>query len=423
MPLTWPDGGQKRRQLRTQNEPWSFLFRESSWLFHVRSLRLGCGQSAAPPFLGRKDGVAERPVFSCSLEVMPRYLERGRHGGGVLPPLAATASLREELDRRRTATRLRVRASANRAFGDSLLYALSERTTEEIPEVATANDAIERSRRATIEAAMSRSSEAHGMVDAAIERARRAASEARAGAEAADALANQVHATLASLEQPDRAIVERAARRPASPRTTSQSPSRSVAFGRGTGGGGPANGSGGGGAGVAGSAARLSASERLASSRLDRASRTLSLMRERATMLQLVLQLSRQELDLNLQRMRMEEELELAMALSRSLGDDDTDAPCKPLGVPPELLEERCPQQSYAAAIAADRKARGADSHLPGGAECTVCQSNMCAHEEVRVLPCRHVFHKACCDPWFARSSCCPTCRADVLRVADEVQD
>ena len=101
---------------------------------------------------------------------------------------------------------------------------------------------------------------------------------------------------------------------------------------------------------------------------LSRASRTLDLMRQRATMLQLVLELSRQELELNLQRMRMEEELELAVALSRSLADDDGNAPSKPKGMSSVDIEEQAPKQLYSSAIVVDRQAHGRASCLPGGA-------------------------------------------------------
>ena len=179
----------------------------------------------------------------------------------------------------------------------------------------------------------------------------------------------------------------------------------------------------------------MTASERLASSRLDRATRTLSLMRERATMLQLVLQLSRQELQLNLQRMRMEEELSIAMAMSRSLhggggrgngeggGDDedgfeliDLEELRRPLGIEQDVLDEKAPQSSYASAVARDRKLHGPLSKLPGGNECAVCQGAMDGLEPVRLLPCRHCFHADCIEPWLKRSTQCPSCRADVSK-------
>ena len=425
---------------------------------------------------------------------MPRYLERGGRSGmtrsaaaaSSLPPLADSggSSLRDELDRRRNETRMHVRSSANRAFAATMLYTLSERPTHSEPtaEVVSGYEAIARSRRATAESGLSQRSvlataldgdapsemiagyEAIGrsrratanmgltpstdlsgtrapagsMVDAAIERARQAASEARNGARQADELASQVQATLATLEGPERAIVERGARR----QLASLSSSTPDAT-----------------AGISDTAAssrvpsprrrppgRLTASERLASSRLERASRTLNLMRERATMLQLVLQLSRQELELNLQRMRMEAELEIAVAAANSRGRDggsdaarfglgegvdeeslmasmmddplmDLDELLMPRhGMPADLRDTYAPPCTYAEAMAADGGAHGEESRLPGSGECLVCQSELLPTDRVRLLPCRHAFHVACVDPWFERSTCCPTCRADVMR-------
>ena len=111
----------------------------------------------------------------------------------------------------------------------------------------------------------------------------------------------------------------------------------------------------------------------------------------------------------------VEEELELAMAVSRTLGDEDSAAAeTKPVGVPADLLERVCPQMTYAEAVKRDRHTRGGSSHLPGDSTCAVCQGQMSDEDDVRLFPCRHAFHVGCCDPWLQRSTCCPTCRADV---------
>ena len=333
---------------------------------------------------------------------MPRYLERGSRRAGALsaaasplPPLAGSGgTLREELERRRTATRLHVRSAANRAFGESMLYTLSDQAYADAPVEAS----IATSRRVPSDGFTARV-EAGTMVEAAIERARRASNDARSGAQEADALATQVRAALDNLAQPQRTIVERATRRQRAFNATTES--RVVAFGSGT-------------------AESASASERLASSRLDRATRTLSLMRERATMLQLVLQLSRQELELNLQRMRMEEELQDIVTMSRTFSDGlDLDAPLglstPQLGVPDDLVDTCAPACSYEEAVAADRIKHGKGSHLPGSGECLICQGELHARDHVRLLRCRHAFHVECVDPWLHRSTHCPTCRADVM--------
>jgi E3 ubiquitin-protein ligase ATL41 len=57
------------------------------------------------------------------------------------------------------------------------------------------------------------------------------------------------------------------------------------------------------------------------------------------------------------------------------------------------------------------RDAGGADD----GAECTICLGAVQEGELVRALPaCGHVFHVPCVDTWFASSSSCPVCRAEV---------
>ena len=43
--------------------------------------------------------------------------------------------------------------------------------------------------------------------------------------------------------------------------------------------------------------------------------------------------------------------------------------------------------------------------------ECSVCFEPLRQGDIVRLLPCEHVFHRGCIDPWFARSTLCPMCR------------
>jgi len=81
----------------------------------------------------------------------------------------------------------------------------------------------------------------------------------------------------------------------------------------------------------------------------------------------------------------------------------------KPSGLPKEEVEHMLPRLTYASVL---RGSRGYE--LPGGTECAVCQSDMGLREQVRLLPCRHAFHVDCIDPWFERSTCCPTCRGAV---------
>jgi hypothetical protein len=42
---------------------------------------------------------------------------------------------------------------------------------------------------------------------------------------------------------------------------------------------------------------------------------------------------------------------------------------------------------------------------------CSICLLDFCSGEEVRDLPCKHFFHKACVDSWLAAETTCPLCR------------
>lgn len=48
--------------------------------------------------------------------------------------------------------------------------------------------------------------------------------------------------------------------------------------------------------------------------------------------------------------------------------------------------------------------------------QCMVCLSEFTAGEEVRRLPCSHVFHAPCIDEWLRRCTDCPICKANVDR-------
>ena len=57
----------------------------------------------------------------------------------------------------------------------------------------------------------------------------------------------------------------------------------------------------------------------------------------------------------------------------------------------------------------------GAGVGLMAGAICSVCLDEYTAGEEIRVLNCRHVFHKSCIDNWIMLNRTCPICRAEIL--------
>lgn len=45
---------------------------------------------------------------------------------------------------------------------------------------------------------------------------------------------------------------------------------------------------------------------------------------------------------------------------------------------------------------------------------CAVCTDDFCEGDIQRTLPCFHLFHCACIDPWLRQSRCCPVCMLDV---------
>ena len=56
----------------------------------------------------------------------------------------------------------------------------------------------------------------------------------------------------------------------------------------------------------------------------------------------------------------------------------------------------------------------------PGDDEpvCSICLGNFVDGEECRMLPCLHVFHKACIDHWFNVSQECPLCKRSVMHTS-----
>lgn len=47
---------------------------------------------------------------------------------------------------------------------------------------------------------------------------------------------------------------------------------------------------------------------------------------------------------------------------------------------------------------------------------CAVCIEPYKAADVVRLLPCRHEFHKICVDPWLLEHRTCPMCKMDILK-------
>ncbi|KAJ4980481.1 hypothetical protein NE237_031318 [Protea cynaroides] len=48
--------------------------------------------------------------------------------------------------------------------------------------------------------------------------------------------------------------------------------------------------------------------------------------------------------------------------------------------------------------------------------ECCICLAKYRDKEEIRQLPCTHIFHQRCVDQWLRIISCCPLCKQDLRR-------
>ncbi|XP_003471771.3 E3 ubiquitin-protein ligase RNF149 isoform X2 [Cavia porcellus] len=47
---------------------------------------------------------------------------------------------------------------------------------------------------------------------------------------------------------------------------------------------------------------------------------------------------------------------------------------------------------------------------------CAVCIENFKVNDLIRILPCRHIFHSTCIDPWLLDHRTCPMCKLDVIK-------
>nr|XP_002124964.1 RING finger protein 150 [Ciona intestinalis] len=54
---------------------------------------------------------------------------------------------------------------------------------------------------------------------------------------------------------------------------------------------------------------------------------------------------------------------------------------------------------------------------------CAICIENYKTAEVVRELPCRHIFHKKCVDPWLHTKHTCPMCKINIIKTTGNCED
>ncbi|KAI5176036.1 hypothetical protein PAEPH01_2226 [Pancytospora epiphaga] len=59
------------------------------------------------------------------------------------------------------------------------------------------------------------------------------------------------------------------------------------------------------------------------------------------------------------------------------------------------------------------------DMDLPN---CPVCLDEFVEEQEIRILSCRHGFHKECIDAWLIHTLKCPICRKSVSSMSEAPQ-
>ncbi|KAF6134265.1 hypothetical protein GIB67_010064 [Kingdonia uniflora] len=78
------------------------------------------------------------------------------------------------------------------------------------------------------------------------------------------------------------------------------------------------------------------------------------------------------------------------------------------------------PPPAPSSAIEAMPKIKIMPAHLIDGSHCPVCMEEFEVGEEVRQMPCKHVYHSECIVPWLEMHNSCPVCRLGLPN--DEVQ-
>jgi hypothetical protein len=98
-----------------------------------------------------------------------------------------------------------------------------------------------------------------------------------------------------------------------------------------------------------------------------------------------------------------------AFPTGTSIGEADNAEEAEPLPPPADLI----------ARPPADGKSRAEIDHDDAQRKCMVCLEHYEKDDDVRLLPCFHMFHTVCVDEWFKAHNTCPVCRLDPRRLVE----
>ncbi|KAH9524387.1 hypothetical protein Btru_054376, partial [Bulinus truncatus] len=86
---------------------------------------------------------------------------------------------------------------------------------------------------------------------------------------------------------------------------------------------------------------------------------------------------------------------------------------CNVMGATQEVIERNTLPHKYKKVEPSSSGDAGADGNNHQE-KCTICLSEFETGEDVRRLPCMHLFHSECVDQWLATNKNCPICRVDI---------
>ncbi|TRY75866.1 hypothetical protein TCAL_09365 [Tigriopus californicus] len=89
-----------------------------------------------------------------------------------------------------------------------------------------------------------------------------------------------------------------------------------------------------------------------------------------------------------------------------------------------QLERKLCSQAKRALSIISTSVLKKDDLEMKDFSEtCAVCIENYRVADVVRILPCKHQFHKTCIDQWLLEKRTCPMCKMDILKHYGLVDD